>query len=224
MKKLILFIAMTLLAACSPKKSAVQANATTTTTVGGATTGACLSTTGATTTTATTANVGTIYDKSANSYNFENQVKGFLSATISPYDVGTISSQGNAQTGVRFSGVIKLDTSGNVIGSQSHILISVYDSIWLMNHYTNPNEVEIQAKFDPATNSRSSISGQFNLQTGAGTLVLQDNYGSVQFTGTIDAQNFSGTVSYQNTTTVLGGTPANGSMGQFFIQRCAILQ
>lgn len=218
MKKLTILIAMTLLAACSQKKSAVQANVTSTTTIAGATTGACLATTGA-------ANVGAIYDTSANSYNFENQVKGFLSATISPYDVGTISSQGNAQTGVRFSGVLKLDTNGNVIGAQSHILISVYDSIWLTNHYTNPNEVEIQAKFDPSTNSRSSISGQFNLQTGAGTLLLQDNYGSVQFTGTIDAQNFSGTVSYQNTTTVMSGMqPSSGSMGQFFIQRCAILQ
>ena len=214
------------LGACSPKKNTVTANnggSSQTATIAGVSTGACATNApaGANQQQQNVQNVGTIYDSSGAQYNFENMVKSFLSATISPYEVGSISSSPNAQTGVRFRGVMKLDASGNVIGAQSNITISVYDSIWQMNKITNPNEQEIQVVFDPT--KRATISGQFNLQSGEGTLTMQDNYGSVRLTGRIDANSFSGTVSFQNTASVLG-SPASGNLGQFFIQRCAILQ
>lgn len=211
MKKLTILIALSLLAACSPKKSSVKANATSTARIGGVTTGQCATGT-------STANVGTIYD-ATNPYNFENQVKGLLSATTSPYEIGTISGQGNAATGVRFNGVLKLDAAGNVIGAQTQIKITVYDSIWQANQ-TQANLIEIVFN----TTKGSTIAGQFNTASGDGYLSLKDAYGEIRFTGKIDAQNFSGTVAYQNTTSVLGGTPASGTLGQFFIQRCAILQ
>lgn len=210
MKKLTILIALTLLAACSPKKNSVKANATNgTATIAGVSTGAC---------TGVTTSVGTIYDN-ANSYNFENQVKGLLSATTSPYEIGSISSQGNASTGVRFNGAIKLDASGNVVAAQTNMKITVYDSIWLANQ-TQANLIEIVF----STAKSSTITGQFNATSGDGFLSLKDQYGEVRFQGKIDAQNFSGTVSYQNATNVLGGAPASGTLGQFFIQRCAILQ
>lgn len=210
MKKLTILIALSLLAACSPKKTSVQANAVNgTATIAGVSTGTC---------TGVTSTVGTIYDN-ANSYNFENQVKGLLSATTSPYEIGSISSQGNAKTGVLFNGAIKLDAAGNVVAANTNLKITIYDSIWLANQ-TQANLIEIAF----STAKSSTITGQFNMTSGDGFLSLKDQYGEVRFQGRFDAQNFSGTVSYQNSTNVLGGTPMSGTLGQFFIQRCAILQ
>ncbi|AGH95307.1 hypothetical protein [Pseudobdellovibrio exovorus] len=209
MKKLICLMALSLLAACSPQKSSVKSNINTTTaTISGTPMGQC---------TTSVSSIGIIYDQT--SYNFESQVKGLLSATLSPNEVGSISGMANAATGVRFSGLVKLDGSGNVVGSQSSFKITVYDSIWQMNQ-TASNLIEIS--FTAAKGA--TISGQFNTQTGDGYLSLQDQYGVVRLTGKIDAQSFSGTVSYQNSVSVVGGQPASGNLGQFYIARCALFQ
>lgn len=214
MKKLTIIIALTLLAACSPKKSGVKANvgATTAATIAGVTTGTqCVGTN-------SSVNTGYIYDSTSNSYDFENRVKALLSATVNPAEVGTISAQANG-TGVGFTGLVKLDSNGNVIGAQSKLTITVYDSIWYMNQ-TEANLINL--RFDPSTGS--ALSGQFNIQTGDGFLSLKDQFGEVRFEGKIDAQNFSGTIKFQNSATVIGGSPASGTLGQFQIQRCAIFQ
>lgn len=216
MKKLTMLITLTLLASCSPKKSGVKANIGATATISGVATGIqCVSNNNS------TSKTGYIYDNSANSYNFENQVKGLLSATINPSEVGTISAQAQG-TGVGFSGSVKLDSAGNVVGAQSKVIITIHDSIWYMNQI--PDNL-IELKFDQimAANG-ATISGQFNTQTGDGFLSLKDKYGEVRFDGKIDAQKFSGIVKFQNSTTVIGGSPVSGTLGQFEIQRCAILQ
>lgn len=212
MKKLLVLLSLTLLAACSPKKSSVKANVgvPAAITIAGVTTGTqCAS---------TAANTGIIIDNTGTSYNFENQVKALLSATTNPSEVGTISAQAGG-TGVGFVGLIKLDTNGNVVGAQSNVTITVYDSIWYMNQ-TAANLIEL--KFIPSNGS--TLSGQFNVTSGDGFLSLTDKYGEVRFEGKIDAQNFSGTVRFQNTASVIGGTPASGVLGQFQIQRCAIFK
>ncbi len=219
MKKITILIALTLLAACNPKKSSTKATvgAGTTATIAGVTTGVQCASTNNTSTT----NTGYIFDSSANSYNFEAQVKALLSATTNPSEVGTISAQANG-TGVGFTGVVKMDSDGNIIGAQSKVTITVYDSIWYSNQ-TAANLIEL--KFDQATTTNAAvISGQFNVTTGDGFLSLKDKYGEVRFEGKIDAQNFSGTVKFQNATTVVGGSPASGTLGQFQIKRCAIFQ
>ena len=219
MKKLTIIIALALLAACSPKKSAVKANVGvgTTVTIAGVTTGTQCTTNN----TNSSSKTGYIFDSSSNSYNFENQVKALLSATTNPSEVDTISPLPNATggTGVGFGGLVKLDSNGNVVAAQSRVTITVYDGIWYRNQ-TAANLIEL--KFDPSIGS--TLSGQFNLQTGDGILSLKDKYGEISFEGKIDAQNFSGVVKFQNLTSVIGGTPATGNLGQFQIQRCAIFQ
>ena len=212
MKKLLVLLALTLLAACSPKKSSVKANigAPAAITIAGVTTGtSCVN---------TAQNTGIIFDSSANSYNFETQVKALLSATTNPAEVGTISAQASG-TGVGFAGLVKMDASGNVVSANSSVTITVYDSIWFANQ-TAANLIEL--KFLPANGS--TLSGQFKVTSGDGFLSVADKYGEVRFEGKIDAQNFSGTVRFTNLTTVIGGTPASGVLGQVQIQRCAIFK
>jgi hypothetical protein len=214
MKKLTLLLILSLLAACNPKKNSVKAN-TTSATISGVTLGQCAG--------VNASQVGTIYDSSFTGQ-FAIQVKSLLSATIDPANVGTISSSESDTTGVRFSGKVKIDTNGNVVGAQSNVLVSVYDSIWLNAKIANPNEEEIRLNFAPATNDGSSITGQFNVSTGEGYLNLSDKFGDIRFQGRIDAQRLSGTVSFANKANVSGGSGLSGNLGQFYIQRCAFLQ
>lgn len=210
MKKLTLLIVLALMAGCNPKKSSVKA---TTATISGVEVGTqCLG--------ATSSQIGTIYDSSNMSYDYNNRVKALLSATVRPEEVGYISNGQADPTGVRFSGAVKLDANGNVISNQSRVTISVYDSIWLANQSAG----EIKLEFDPNAGRGATITGQFDTSSGAGTLILHDNYGEIRFNGQIDAQRMSGTVTFQNSSNVSGGAALSGTLGQFYIQRCGFLQ
>lgn len=209
MKKFTLLLMLLMVAACSPKKDSVRSARTV---------GSNIGTLGVANQCPNGAsNIGAIYDQTGN---LENQVRALLSATMLPQDIGSVSSLPTDSTGVRFAGKMKLDANGNVIGAQSKILIEVYDSIWLQNRLSNPNEKAIQIEFDPA--SGATITGQFNMQTGQGYINLHDQYGDIRFTGAIDAQYFSGTVSFQNTSSVVGAA-SQGNLGQFYILRCGIV-
>lgn len=229
MKKLTIFIAltlMTLLVACNPKKNGVRSNVGGRTGVNGgagvmATSTQCMNTNMNMGGMNSSTNTGYIYD-SNNSFNFENQVKALLSATMSPYDIGSISSSGPQLdgSGVGFTGSVQLDQNGNVNTAQSSVVITVYDSVWVANQIAS-NLIPIS--FGPNTGTNATVTGQFNFSTGEAVLNLKDQYGEIRFNGRVDAQNFSGTVTFQNATSVLGGGNAGGTLGQFMIQRCALL-
>lgn len=94
--------------------------------------------------------------------------------------------------------------------------IKVYDS------YTLQGSDPITIEFSTANSSQ--IAGQFNLSTGVGYVTFTDRYGSVRFDGTLSAQTFSGEVRFQNATNVDGGAAASGTLGQFTVARCGIIQ
>lgn len=228
MKKLTILIALTLLVACNPKQNGVRSNVggrsgfnNTGFNNGGITTNTqCMNNSVGGVT--SQSNTGLIIDQS-NSLNFESQVKALLSATMFPNSIGSISASGPSVdgTGVGFTGSIRVDQNGNVISSQSSLVITVYDSIWVANQ-TSSNLIPIS--FGPNTGTNATVSGQINVSSGTGMLYLKDQYGEIRFDGHVDAQNFSGTVSFQNSTSVLGGNNASGTLGQFMIQRCALFQ
>ena len=221
MKKLTLLLGLIILAGCNPKKSSVKSATTATAEITSLTSCAGQSQSG----------VGVIYDNSQTSMNFNNMVKALLTVNINPNNVGTVSFGPNDSTGVRFTGKIKLDGAGNVVQAQSKISISIYDSIWLNERYTNPQAEEIKIEFDPSRNNGAVITGQISTSGGANSFIsFKDSYGEIRFENVqanvsgSTASNLSGTVRFQNSTNVLGGTPYSGTLGQFFIQRCAFLE
>lgn len=211
MKKLTLLLGLIILAGCNPKKSSVKSS---TTAISAAEVASLTNCNGQSTT-----GTGVIYDTSGTSMNFNNQVKALLSVNINPNDVGLVSNNPSDQTGVRFTGKIKLDSSGNVVQAQSSVLISVYDS-----NTVNYGAEVIKVEFVPSRGA--TITGQINPAGGANSFIsLKDNYGEIRFENIqVSANNLSGTVRFQNNTNVTGGSPASGSLGQLFIQRCAFLQ
>ncbi len=175
--------------------------------------------------------IGTIFDNGQQqvtldsvSGSFESRVKAFLSASTAANEIGQISGLPTDQTGVRFQGTVKIGANGAVDGTRSKMLIKVYDS-FVLNSELDANGQKFEAialEFLPR--APTQISGQFNMQTGEGYASFRDSYGEVRFEGRIDAQNFSGVVKFQNTKNVNGGTALSGTLGQFYVARCAIIQ
>lgn len=169
-------------------------------------------------------NIGAIYDQNGlsltNGASFEDRVKAFLSATINPTEIGTISSSATDPTGVRFQGVISLNSSGQVNLTSTKIKILVYDSNVLNSQYATNGQ-----KYEPIpVEFTTAVEGRFDLTTGAGYVIFRDSYGEVRFEGKYDAQFFSGTVSFKNTQAVSGITVQSGALGQFYVARCGIIQ
>ncbi len=228
MKKLTFVLPLFLLAvACNPKKDPVRGNYNRD--AGGNIVGAFSTSNSCP---QSVSGIGTIFESAqpaqitldAVSGNFESRVKALLSATTKADEVGQISGLATDQTGVRFQGIVKLDANGVVIGASSKMLMKVYDS-FVLNSQLDPNGT----KYEPITieflpTSGSQIQGQFNLQTGEGAVSFRDSYGEVRFEGRMDAQTFSGVVKFQNTRNINSGSAASGTLGQFYVARCGLIQ
>lgn len=153
---------------------------------------------------------------------FSDRVKALLTATMYPQDVGTVGSSLGETTGVRFTGTVYLDANGNVNASSSNVKITVYDSIWYTDYLTNPSTDGIPLDFNPSQGA--TLSGQFNVTSGQGYLLMKDSYGEIRFDGTITSQTFSGNVTFRNSANVTGQAAASGSLGQFTISSCGIIR
>lgn len=223
MKKILLLIPLLVFVGCDPKKSTVKANVQAASGISIAgdfnLSNQCPQ---------GMSGIGSIWDAgptTASLYTtagtFEDRVKALLSATVAANDIGQISGLEGDATGLRFQGVVKLDAAGNVVAANSKLLISIYDSFVGQPDSTGAKGEPIKLEFIAG---KSQISGQINMQTGLGFLSFSDTYGEVRFEGRLDAQLFTGTVKFQNSRNVNGGTPASGTLGQFKVARCGIIQ
>lgn len=159
---------------------------------------------------------GKIYDQN-NSANFETQVKAFVSATLDPNSLGSISGNINDATGVDFNGLFKFDSAGKLIPESSSITIRIFDSYVkqvIDGKTVQPYDVTFtQAK-----------SGTINRNTRQINVLFEDEYGSITITGTYDGQIVQGTVAFRNSVAVTGYTPQSGTLGSFRNYQCAMIQ
>ncbi|KYG65391.1 hypothetical protein AZI87_12650 [Bdellovibrio bacteriovorus] len=161
-------------------------------------------------------NVGKIYDY-YNSGSFESQVKSFISATLDPQTLGTISGNINDKTGIDFFGAFKFDSSGNLVAGSSTVLIKIFDS-YAGQSYNGQVIQPYQVEFSAAA------SGTINRNTRQFTVKFSDSYGDIVFQGQYDGTLAQGNVTYQNRTAVNGYSPASGTLGQFKAYTCALIQ
>ena len=167
------------------------------------------------------ANWGKIFDAANNSAQFEGQVKGFVSATLDPDNLGTISGDINAKTGVDFCGWFQFDSAGNLVPSSSAVIIKVVDSY--ANQVINGQTVQpYNVTFSAGT------SGTVNHTTRQMDVVFKDNYGELRFQGQYGANGdmnlIEGTVYYTNTVAVSGYAVSSGPLGKFRAYRSSLIK
>jgi hypothetical protein len=160
---------------------------------------------------------GKIYDANG-SVNFEAQVKGFVSATLNPESLGTISGNiSNPTTGVDFNGSFSFDQDGNLVPDKSTLTIKIFDSY--VNQVYNGQVIQpYVVQFSKASE------GYLNRSTGQLRVTFQDSYGSIVFDGRMSGANVDGQVTYDNKVAVDGLSPSSGVLGSFIAYSCSMIK
>lgn len=161
-------------------------------------------------------NWGKIYDPNA-SPQFEAQVKGFVSATLDPQSLGTISGNINDKTGIDFSGSFQFDAQGRLIPASSTVVIKIFDS-FVGQVYNGQTVVPYAVEFSQASE------GIIDRTTRQIQVKFKDSYGEIVFQGQYDNNTVQGTVHYQNYTAVTGYQPSGGTLGAFRAYTCALIK
>ncbi|MNL20971.1 hypothetical protein D3C87_1422430 [compost metagenome] len=163
--------------------------------------------------------VGKIYDPAgAASAGFDSQVKAFVSATLNPTLLGSVSGDINAATGIDLKGSWSFDSTGSLVLSGAAVSIEIFDS------YVGTKDSNGETILPYTIDFSSASSGSINRSTGQFTVVFRDSYGSITFTGTKGSTYSEGTVTFANTTAVSGYSPASGTLGSFKINNCALIK
>lgn len=163
--------------------------------------------------------VGKIYDPAGGgSTAFEQQVKSFVSATLNPTLLGSVSGDINAATGIDLKGSWSFDSSGSLVLAGAAVSIEIFDS------YVGTTDSAGETILPYTIDFSSAASGSLNRTTGQFTVVFRDSYGSITFTGTKGSTYSEGTVTFANTTAVSGYSPASGTLGSFKINNCALIK
>ncbi|ASD63852.1 hypothetical protein [Bdellovibrio bacteriovorus] len=212
----VLLLAVLSLSACAKKdSSSVRVAGRTTNT--GTTSGGGVSQGGTTASgTCGTSSAGKIFDQYA-SPQFETQVKNFVSATLDPQSLGSVSGNINDRTGVDLFATFKFDSAGSLVAAESNMLIKIFDSY--------ANQVYNGQVIQPYSVSFSQASeGMIDRNTRQFQVKFRDGYGEIIFQGAYDNSIAEGTVYYQNYTAVAGYQPTSGTLGSFRMYACSLIK
>lgn len=160
--------------------------------------------------------VGKIFDLYA-SASFEQQVKGFVSATLDPQSLGTISGNINDKTGIDFTATFRFDSAGKIIADSSNVTMKIFDS-YVGQVYEGQTILPYNVAFTAASE------GMIDRNTRQFQVKFRDGYGEIIFQGSFDNSIAEGTVYYQNYTAVTGYQPASGTLGTFRIYACSLIK
>ena len=163
--------------------------------------------------------VGKIYDPAGGaSTAFDAQVKSFVSATLNPTLLGSVSGDINASTGIDLKGSWTFDAAGALVSTGAAVSVEIFDS------YVGTKDSDGETILPYTIDFSSAFSGSLNRTTGQFTVVFKDGYGSITFTGIKGATYSEGTVTFANSTAVSGYSPASGTLGSFKINNCALIK
>lgn len=119
---------------------------------------------------------------------FQERVSGFVSATMDPENLGTVSGSSGDKTGIRFSGLV-IVKGGNIDQSASKVHIAVWDS------YAGTT---IEGKTVPEYPLDFNRITKFKVSGTKYEIVFEDEYGYVGFYGDKVGDKFTGNFTYRN--------------------------
>lgn len=149
-----------------------------------------------------------VYLQSNDTYGFTEAIKGLVSASMDPQELGYVSNYGD----VALIGYIDMDQQGTINQTNSRLRIEIWD-----DYARSGSASEIALQF----NSLSTYSYNGNQMT----LVFQDAYGQITVTGQFTQSDFYGTVSFKNSQSFAGSASyASGTIGSFQVPYCGFFR
>jgi len=149
-----------------------------------------------------------VYLQSNDSYGFSESVRGLVSASMDPQELGYVSNYGD----VALIGYIDMNQQWVVNQNNSRLRIEIWD-----DYARSGSASEIALQFNNLTS--------YNYNGNQLTLIFQDSFGQIIITGQLTQTDFYGTVSYQNHQSFTGGANyASGVLGSFQVPYCGFFR
>lgn len=149
---------------------------------------------------------------------FNQNIHDFVETIMDPSQLGYVSGQPNAATGVRFWGLVQTSNIINPNGQNNVQVIAANSEIRMTIWDEYAGKVDSSGELVPevAIDMRGSASGYISGSTAV--VRFQDNYGWVEFYGTVSGGYFQGQVFFDNT----GG--AANYLGKFAVPVCSFFR
>lgn len=149
-----------------------------------------------------------VYLQSNDTYGFTEAIRGLVSASMDPQELGYVSNYGD----VALIGYIDMDQQGTINQNNSRLRIEIWD-----DYARSGSASEIALQF----NNLST----YNYNGNQMTLVFQDAFGQITITGQFTQSDFYGTVSFRNSQSFNGSTSyAAGTIGSFQVPYCGFFR
>lgn len=150
-----------------------------------------------------------VYLQSNDTYSFTEAIRGLVSASMDPQELGHVSNYGD----VALIGYIDMNQQGTINPSNSRLRIEIWD-----DYARAGSASEIALQFNALST--------YNYNGNQITLVFQDAFGEITVYGQFNNQSdFYGTVSYRNKQSYAGGTNyASGTIGSFQVPYCGFFR
>ncbi len=149
-----------------------------------------------------------VYLQSNDTYGFTEAIKGLVSASMDPQELGYVSNYGD----VALIGYIDMDQQGTINQNNSRLRLEIWDDF-----ARSGSASEIALQF----NNLST----YNYSGNQMTLVFQDAFGQIIVTGQFTQSDFYGTVSFKNSQSFGGSTSyASGTIGSFQVPYCGFFR
>lgn len=150
-----------------------------------------------------------VYLQSNDSYGFTEAIRGLVSASMDPQELGYVSSYGD----VALIGYIDMNQQGTINQSNSRLRLEIWD-----DYARSGSASEIALQFDALST--------YNYSGNQITLVFQDAFGEVTIYGQFSqSSDFYGTVSFRNKQSYTGNANyASGTIGSFQVPYCGFFR
>lgn len=140
---------------------------------------------------------------------FNQSVHNFVSATLDPNQLGHVSGNIYASTGVRFWGYVEVNGT-SIVAQSSELRVVIWDSY--AGYVDASGDLITEYPVHMRGNASGWVSGN------QAVVRFQDQYGWIELRGNFDSQYFSGVVWYSN------NNGAQGQLGDFFVGTCSFFR
>lgn len=160
---------------------------------------------------------GSIYGMAG--VDFQQSVQNFVSSTMDPNLLGTVSSNYNDSTGIRFWGYVETQTGQfNPTGGNNVAVTSANSALRVVIWDSYAGSVDANGQIIPEYPVYMQGTAGGTIQGNRADITFTDGFGYIYVYGTFDASYFQGYVWYDN-----NGGAAN-HLGAFYIPTCSFFR
>ncbi len=153
---------------------------------------------------------------SGNDQDFRKLVGDFVSVSMNPVELGSVSGASSGATGVELKMLLVFDSSHQIISGSSKFRITINDSFVR----TKGTDGKIISAIEVVHTGSSQLAGSFDPSQRVLHVQFSDSYGHLTVDGQVQGGQLIGQVQFMNLKSWDGSTPRQGTLGRIQAASC----